>query len=361
MAGVINVSSVDTFRDKYVRKGVLTTYHKYSGDVFVWYDEKACVDQDPKSNIYQHICRHTGLQEALISEDSKIDPNEYSVNSDECVTIYSLNKESVHDDVCGTDFPEDIMNVISTREDNLWILPCQESVDGGIIEHTFENILHKLKQFKKYINPIMCVQYLTILLDYFQVGSVIAINSNEELEKFMEKTYESANEVPHSTAKDYSFAFYSTSLTDRDGFEEIKKQVRPHCPDDILIIHEGKAGSENTGMFLIQLNTHKHEDIYGKHEDMYDKNNKEGEEKVDGELCSVILQLSIKILTSLVVYAIKQIRKYIKKHNKKSQNGKKRKISKTEIISEVEEDKEEEGEKKIKLELVNNSLEMSVD
>ena len=169
----------------------------------------------------------------------------------------------------------------------------------------------------------MCVQYLTLFIDFFQISALRVVSNLHELELAIPELL--LVTTGNDATRQVVTFFPKHTTVDASGFQTIKEVAKPN---DVMILYDsGKEENEN-GIYLVA----------NKKEEEEEEEEEAATDKEDGDVCTLLIQIGASIFSSVALLVAKQIRKYLKKHNKKKTT--------TTTTTEKEEEKEIEKPKK---------------
>ena len=206
-----------------------------------------------------------------------------------------------------------------------------------------DDVVTKTNSIKKVVNPIVCVQYLAVLIDYIQVNTLKVISSLEDLEMAIQELVISVNtdygdvddedgdvhagstcggiydeeEDVRQPEYHHVVSFYhnhlETGAEQEVVFKKIKSRSKPR--DVIILFNNGEKGHIHNGIYVISniLSTQAQEEEETTVGDI---------DIEDGEVCTLLTQIGASLLSTVALLVAKQIRKYLKKHKKKKAEAK---------------------------------------
>ena len=309
----ISLVKIPSFVGNFVKKTIQASYDALTGDISLVRDLNCVVDGRPDQNIYQKILKHSKLPTVLPNESNN-DAALYEYNRwYDGINIVEVDekefKELVEHEHHLPTFISFTTGDDDDDDDNLYhVFPLEEDeeeqrkenndeIDAGIVER----ISSKIESIRRAVNPIMCVQYLTLLIDFFQISALRVVSNLHELELAIQELLLVTTDND-ATQKVVTF-FPKHTTVDASGLQTIKEVAKPN---DVMILYDsGKEETEN-GIYLV---ANKKEEEEEEEEAATDKE--------DGDVCTLLIQIGASIFSSVALLVAKQIRKYLKKHNKK--------------------------------------------
>ena len=171
----------------------------------------------------------------------------------------------------------------------------------------------------------MCVQYLTLLIDYFQVNTLKAVSTLHDLECTIQElliTVKTDDDDADDTdgneeeQQQHVVSFYHNNEQE-ESLQEIRKTTKPN--DVVIVYNNGEKGDAHNGIYIVTRQKPTDKDTVG------------------GAVCTLLLQIGASVISSVALLVAKQVRKYLKKHNNK-------KMTATEATT-VNKEEEKEGKK----------------
>ena len=332
--GVVSLLKIPSFVKNFVQKTMEATYDSASGNITLFRNENCTVDKCPEQNTYQRVLENSKLPNVVpttfaFDDDEDNDDNVYTLTNESNkrqndIHIVEL-EESKYIEHCSGDSDsklnkklpyflsftngdsegedendEDLYHIFSTDNENV------DKTDGY---DDVDEIVNKIIAIKRTINPIICMQYLTLLMGYFRVNTLKAISNLLDLESAIQDlVIINLNEDEEK----YDTFFQETQTYHRNSeqegsLQEIRDIATPN--DTIILMDNGDKMDKRNGIYLVSQ------------PQQQQQQNKDIE---DGDICTLLLQVSASVVTSAAVLIAKQIRKYLKKHNNRKREEKKK-------------------------------------
>ena len=335
----ISLVKIPSFVGNFVKKTIQASYDALTGNISLVRDVNCVVDGRPDQNTYQKILKHSKLPTVLPNESNndaalyeynrwydginivEVDEKEFKelVEHERHLLPTFISFTTGDDDDDDDDDNDNLYHVFPLEEDEEeQRKENNDEIDAGIVER----ISSKIESIRRAVNPIMCVQYLTLLIDFFQISALRVVSNLHELELAIQ---ELLLVTTNNDATRQVVTFFPKHTTvDASGLQTIKEVAKPN---DVMILYDsGKEENEN-GIYLVANKKEEEEE------------EEAATDKEDGDVCTLLIQIGASIFSSVALLVAKQIRKYLKKHNKK-------KTTTTTTTTEKEEEKEIEKPKK---------------
>ena len=308
----ISLVKIPSFVGNFVKKTIQASYDALTGNISLVRDVNCVVDGRPDQNTYQKILKHSKLPTVLPNESNndaalyeynrwydginivEVDEKEFKELVEHERHLPTFISFTTGDD--DDDNNENLYHVFPLEEDEEeQRKENNDEIDAGIVER----ISSKIESIRRAVNPIMCVQYLTLFIDFFQISALRVVSNLHELELAIQELLLVTTD--NDATRQVVTFFPKHTTVDASGLQTIKEVAKPN--DVMILYNSGKEEKEN-GIYLVA-----------------NKKEEEGEETTtdneDGDVCTLLIQIGASIFSSVALLVAKQIRKYLKKHNKK--------------------------------------------
>ena len=116
-----------------------------------------------------------------------------------------------------------------------------DEIDAGIVER----ISSKIDSIRHAVNPIMCVQYLTLFIDFFQISALRVVSNLYEFELAMQELLIVTDDA---TQRVVTF-FPKHTTVDASGLQTIKEVANPN---DVMILYDSDKEEKENGIYLVK-------------------------------------------------------------------------------------------------------------
>ena len=293
------IFKIPSFDKKFICPHVLGSYDEESNEFSVEKSNKI-QDANPESNTFKHLVNKLDIPCLFPEEDEEDEEIKTIQNKIEIINLPEDEFNEHFESKSITSFNFDS----STSSNSFHILTAKNDEDDDDEEEDGENdstnnLITKLMIFNRsnrYNNPLIFMQYLAALLSTFNLHSINVLHSN--VIDFIKNSVADSFEVDDEDDIDGEYIemmepFKNVSKIDTTSLETMMKDMQRHEQKQIrmgrsdlgnkLIIHD------NTWYIVNNLNNKTEEET----------------DQVDGNACSILLQIGESLITTIAVLLLK--------------------------------------------------------
>ena len=301
MLSKVNLIAVPSFVDNLIVPGVLATFDSIGDRIklFCKVDKDVESEQEQKKNVFQRFMTHTNLPNLLTTKDVF----DYNVNykfdsAAEYHKRIEVLEKNLTDYLSSTNLSK--LPDYHFKGHELFQSHDEDSIDGCCCGKEPATIMDKIDSINGATNSVMCVQYLSLLMQFFAVEKIEMLGNAEEICEIMKRENENTNHT-----------FYPTHLTQsKHDVERVK--------NDIAVRRSGVEHDIEVSLCIVE------DDLYptlcGIYV-FYDETLQPPKDYVDSSAdpVGVAVQCGLAILSSLAILLTKLVRKYLKKRRRRRQ------------------------------------------
>ena len=301
------IVKIPSFKRSFVKPGILASYDNSTGEILLEKSEETSYDKDKCNNIFQKVLQNSLLPK-IDEQAVKVEEREdYSIGHNDGIKLIEMSKKEYEEEFLeqkqiqfltfkskeGEHEEEETFHVIHPDE--------QDKSNIEDFDCSLENIDSRLTVFMENTNPISTIQFLSLLLPNLLCQSITVITENIEqhLEGLLNDDWNLDEDESTGNSNSYQGHFRFFQKIDIPKTAEQLK-VYESVGDKIIIYNSEYEADTNNGWYVIK------------------GEKKEISDDVDGNICDVVLQIGLNLISTVVILAFKHIEKYLKKFHKKN-------------------------------------------